>query len=79
MSQFDHESEQDYKPNPRNLLGIFIFLIGLSLWAFAAAAIGDTLVNLHIAVQMIWYAVAGISWIFPAIKLFAWMARGTLK
>ena len=73
------QSEPDYKPNIRNLIGIFIFLIGLSVWAFAAAAVGDMLINMHIAVQMVWYAVAGISWIFPSIKLFAWMARGTLK
>ncbi len=69
-----HDPYVKDKPNPRNLIGILIFIFGLSLYAFAAAAIGDHLVDFHLSVQMIYYCVAGTFWILPSRKLFQWMA-----
>lgn len=65
-------------PNPRNFYGIFIFLFGLGLYAFLVAAGGDALndYGLHASLQMLYFAIFGIIWIFPAKKFFDWMAKG---
>lgn len=65
-------------PNPRNLYGIFIFLFSLMLYAFLVAAGGDRLeaYGVHTLIQMLYFAIFGIIWIFPAKKLFDWMAKG---
>ena len=65
-------------PNPRNLYGIFIFLFSLMLYAFLVAAGGDMLegYGVHTLIQMLYFAIFGIIWIFPSKKLFDWMAKG---
>lgn len=69
---------EDHQPNPRNLYGIFIFLIALGLYAFGVAAGGDALegYGVNTLLQMLYFAIFGIIWIFPAKKLFDWMAKG---
>ncbi|MCJ9427588.1 DUF2842 domain-containing protein [Kordiimonas marina] len=64
----------DTRPSPRSFWGMLILLIGLGAYAFAAAAIGDLLVNAPIALQVIYYLIAGIVWIFPVKYLLKWMA-----
>ena len=68
----------EHTPNPRNLYGIFILLFGLALYGFLVAAGGDVLEanGFSLLVQMLYYALFGIIWIFPAKKLFEWMAKG---
>jgi|GEM_PF-1283108 len=65
-------------PNPRNLIGIFIFLFCLMLYAFLIAAGGDWLEekDVWIPVQFLYYLVFGIIWFWPSKSLFLWMARG---
>ena len=69
---------QEDQPNPRNLYGMFILLFGLGFYAFLIAAGGDALESfgLNVLIQMLYYAIFGIIWIFPAKLLFNWMAKG---
>lgn len=66
------------KPNIRNLIGTLVFLFVLALYAFLIAAIGDWLEakGVHTLLQMVFYAIFGIIWFWPARGLFRWMAAG---
>lgn len=72
----NNDNNDEIRPNPRNFWGTMIFLFGLVLYSFAAAAVGDLLKDWNTALQMVWYGFAGLVWIFPAKHLFAWMAKG---
>ncbi len=63
------------KPSNRSFIGMFVMIVGLTLYAFAAAALGDYLIDWPVAVQVIYYLIAGILWIFPAKRLLYWMGN----
>lgn len=67
------------RPSSRSLIGMFVLIFGLALYAFAAAAIGDIIEPWPLAIEMIFYLIAGILWIFPAKKILEWMGRGHKK
>jgi hypothetical protein len=61
----------------RKALGCFVLLAYIAIYAILAASLGVALVPLIPTwAQLIFYAVAGIVWIFPLKPLFAWMKRG---
>ena len=61
----------------RKALGCFVLLAYLAAYAVLAASLGVALVPLiPVWAQLIYYAIAGIVWIFPLKPLFAWMNRG---
>jgi hypothetical protein len=62
------------RPAARSLYGMLILIFGLGAYAFAVAAIGDFLIETHMAVQVIYYLITGVVWIFPVGKLLKWMA-----
>ncbi|WND03115.1 DUF2842 domain-containing protein [Temperatibacter marinus] len=70
--------QTDARPSFRNLIGVFILIFGLMLYAFGAAAIGDWLEErkVWLWVQMAYYLFAGILWLFPARYLFKWLGKG---
>ena len=62
----------------RKALGCFVLLAYIAVYAMVAASLGVALAPLIPTwAQLIFYAVAGIVWIFPLKPLFAWMNRGT--
>lgn len=63
------------RPSSRNAVGTLVLIFGLMLYAFGAAAIGDLMNDWHVLIQFIYYAIAGIAWIFPVRRLFIWMAQ----
>jgi len=69
---------QPSKPNLRNLIGIFGFLIALGLYAFVVAAGGDWLQAkaTPLFLQILYYFIFGIVWFWPAKSIFRWMAAG---
>ena len=67
------------KPSSRSLIGMFVLILGLTLYAFAAAAIGDIIEPWPLAIEMIFYLIAGILWIIPAKRILEWMGRGHKK
>lgn len=61
----------------RKALGCAGLLAYLAIYAGLAATLGAYLTPILPAwAQLIFYAVAGIIWIFPLKPLFGWMNRG---
>lgn len=62
----------------RKAVGCAVLLAYLSAYAAIAAGIGVELAPLLPTwAELIYYAVAGIIWIFPLKPLFGWMNRQT--
>ena len=62
----------------RKALGCFVLLAYIAVYAILAASLGVALVPvLPVWAQLIFYAIAGIVWIFPLKPLFGWMKRDT--
>lgn len=61
------------KPSSRSAIGMFALIFGLTAYAFMAAAVGELLGDMSLAVQTVYYLVAGLLWIWPAKKLIFWM------
>ncbi len=60
----------------RKAVGCFAFLAYLVIYALLAASLGVALFPILPAwAQLIYYAIAGIVWIFPLKPLFAWMNK----
>jgi membrane protein implicated in regulation of membrane protease activity len=60
----------------RKAVGCFVLLTYMGVYAVLAASLGVALVPLIPTwAQLIYYAIAGIVWIFPLKPLFAWMNR----
>lgn len=65
------------KIRTRKALGCFILLAYIAIYTVLATSLGVALVPLIPTwAQLIFYAVAGIVWIFPLKPLFAWINRG---
>ena len=61
----------------RKALGCFVLLAYIAIYSLLAASLGLALFPLLPAwAQLIYYAIAGIVWIFPLKPLFAWINRG---
>ncbi|MEO1101605.1 MAG: DUF2842 domain-containing protein [Pseudomonadota bacterium] len=55
---------------PIAMIATILFLI---VWAVAAATIGSAITDWPQLVQLVFYVVAGIGWVFPLKPLMAWM------
>ena len=64
------------KPNARSLWGMLGIIFGLIVYALVIAALGSLIIDMSLWIQTPLYLVAGIIWIFPARKVFDWIARG---
>jgi DNA-binding transcriptional LysR family regulator len=63
-------------PRTRKALGCSVLLVYLALYAAAAASLGVVLApTLPTWAELVYYAIAGIVWVFPLKPLFAWMNR----
>jgi hypothetical protein len=61
----------------RKALGCAVLLGYIAIYTVLAASLGVALVPLIPTwAQLVFYAVAGIVWIFPLKPLFAWINRG---
>jgi hypothetical protein len=60
----------------RKAIGCFVLLGYLAAYAVLAASLGAALaLSLPPGAQLLYYAIAGVVWIFPLKPLFAWMNR----
>jgi hypothetical protein len=59
----------------RILFGSLFLLAGLALYAFLVATIARQYLPEHWAVEILFYAVTGIIWIWPAALLTRWMQQ----
>jgi hypothetical protein len=60
----------------RKLIGTVGLLTLVSVWGlFAMALAQSVLTNINGFVAAIFYVVAGLGWVMPAMPLIAWMSR----
>jgi hypothetical protein len=60
----------------RKAIGCFILLAYIAIYAIFAATLGSALApRVPAWAELVYYAVAGIVWIFPLKPLFAWINR----
>ena len=60
----------------RKAVGCFVLLAYLAIYAMLASALGVWLAPLLPTwAELIFYAVAGVVWVFPLKPMFAWMNR----
>ena len=66
----------DMNVRTRKAVGCFAFLAYLTIYALLAASLGVALFPLIPTwAQLIYYAIAGIIWIFPLKPFFGWINR----
>ena len=60
----------------RKLIGAVLLLVLVAAWALLAMALAQSvLTNINGWVAAIYYVVAGLGWIVPAMPLISWMSR----
>jgi hypothetical protein len=60
----------------RKLIGTIALLGLVCIWALLAMALAQSvLTDINGFVAAIFYVVAGLGWVLPAMPLIAWMAR----
>ena len=63
----------------RSTLAFLIGVVGFVVYILVVVALGDFVVDAHWALQLIYYATAGIIWVFPARRLIIWGAQGNAR
>jgi Protein of unknown function (DUF2842) len=60
----------------RKFVGTIALLALVSVWGLLAMALAQSvLTNINGFVAAVFYVVAGLGWILPAIPLISWMSR----
>ena len=60
----------------RKLIGAVALLALVSVWALLAMALAQSvLTDINGFVAAIFYVVAGLGWVLPAMPLISWMSR----
>lgn len=64
------------KRGPRRLVGVLAMSAFLLVYIVIAMVIGATvIVDLHPAIQIVYFAVAGLAWTLPCMPIIRWMRR----
>jgi len=56
----------------RKLLGYILGLLGLTIYILLVLRLGEAILPRHVVVEMIYYTITGIGWIFPAMGIIRW-------
>jgi hypothetical protein len=60
----------------RKFIGTIALLVLVIVWALLAMALAQSaLTNINGWIAAIYYVVAGLGWVLPAMPLISWMAR----
>jgi len=60
----------------RKFIGTIALLALVSVWGLVAMALAQSvLTNINGFIAAIYYIVAGLGWVLPAMPLISWMAR----
>jgi hypothetical protein len=60
----------------RKLIGTIALLLLVTAWGLLAMALAQSvLTDINGVVAAIYYVVAGLGWVLPAMPLISWMAR----
>ena len=64
------------EPNWRKPVGMLLILLMIVVWAVIVVTAFGLIAALPWFVHLIYYAAAGIAWIFPAYRIMIWMELG---
>jgi len=60
----------------RKFIGAILLIVLVSFWALLAMALAQSvLTDINGFVAALFYVVAGLGWVLPAMPLISWMAR----
>jgi hypothetical protein len=60
----------------RKLIGVFALFILVTVWALLAMALAQSvLTSTSGLLATVYYVVAGLGWVLPAMPLIRWMSR----
>ena len=60
----------------RKLIGAFALIVLVTVWSLLAMALAQSvLTNINGFVATIYYVVAGLGWVLPAMALVKWMVK----
>ena len=60
----------------RKLIGAVALLVLVSVWALLAMALAQSaLTDINGFVAAIYYVVAGLGWVLPAMPIISWMSK----
>ena len=60
----------------RKFLGAIMLIVLVVTWALLAMALAQsTLIKANGVVEVLYYAIAGLGWVLPAMPLIRWMSR----
>lgn len=63
-------------PRLRKLIGTVALLVLVSVWALLAMALAQSaLTSINGLLASLYYIVAGLGWVVPAMPLVRWMSR----
>ena len=64
----------------RKFIGTIALLVLVSVWGLLAMALAQSvLTDINGWVAAVYYVVAGLGWVLPAMPLISWMARPESK
>jgi hypothetical protein len=60
----------------RKLVGAIMLIVLVATWALVAMALAQSaVVKTNGLIEVIYYIVAGLGWVLPAMPLICWMSR----
>jgi hypothetical protein len=63
-------------PRLRKFIGAIALLVLVAVWALLAMALAQSaLTDVNGFIAALYYVVAGLGWVLPAMPLIAWMSR----
>ncbi len=60
----------------RPVIALILGLLGFFAYVALVLALSDWLTGMHWAVQLVFFAIAGIAWVWPAKRLMFWAFSG---
>lgn len=67
------------KPTMRKPVGILSILLIIAIWSVIVINIADYILGWPVIIQLIFFLIAGIAWIFPVRPILVWMELGRWK
>lgn len=59
----------------RTAIALPVGVLGFILYVMVVVALGDIFRDTHWLIELLYFAAAGIVWVFPTRKLMFWAAR----
>ena len=64
-------------PRLRKFIGAIALLVLVAVWALLAMALAQSaLTDVNGFIAALYYVVAGLGWVLPAMPIVSWMAKG---